>query len=236
MEIFTHPETYISLITLIFLEVVLGIDNIVFVSILASKLPPEKRKIGRTIGLSIALIGRLLLLFSISLLTKLTTPLFSIPFTHLEISGKDLVLLAGGLFLIYKSTKEIYENIEEPAEHEEIKTLSNTFVSIICQIILIDIVFSLDSIITAVGLVKDLPIMIIAIIVAVIIMIISSHWISEVLDRHPSLKILALSFLLMIGTMLTAEALHFHVPRGYIYFSLAFALLVEFVNIKSVRD
>jgi predicted tellurium resistance membrane protein TerC len=232
LELLQDPQTYLSLLSLTLLEIVLGIDNIIFISILAGKLPVEARNKARVTGLLLALIGRLILLASIAWLTQLTQPLFHLG--SLAFSGKDLVLLAGGLFLIGKSAHEIYEKMEidphgERATH--LKTVS--FRSVIFQIILIDMVFSLDSIITAVGLVSNIAIMIIAILISMGVMIVASGGIGEFIDRHPSIKVLALSFLLMIGTMLVAEAFNVHVPKGYIYFSLAFALLVEVINIKA---
>lgn len=226
------PGIYLSLISLTLLEVVLGIDNIIFISILAGKLPVEQRQKARTIGLLLALAGRLVLLLSIAWLTKLTQPFMTLG--GLDFSGKDVVLLAGGLFLIAKSAHEIYEKMEVDPHGEQATNLKVvTMQNVIIQIILIDMVFSLDSIITAVGLVSNIPIMVVAILISLAIMIAASGSIGDFIDRHPSIKILALSFLLMIGTLLVAEAFHFHIPRGYIYFSLAFALLVELINIKA---
>ena len=230
-ELFTQPETYISLLSLTALEIVLGIDNIIFISILAGKLPVEQRDRARVTGLLIALFGRLALLSGISWLVGLTQPFLNIGPVHM--SGKDLVLLLGGLFLIAKSAHEIYEKVEEPGHHDPHMPKGNvTFGSVLFQILLIDIVFSLDSIITAVGLVQNIIIMVFAILISIGVMIAASKGISEFIDRHPSVKVLALSFLLMIGTMLTAEAFHYEIPKGYIYFSLAFSLFVEFINIK----
>jgi predicted tellurium resistance membrane protein TerC len=233
LELFLDPQTYISLLSLTLLEIVLGIDNIIFISILAGKLPEEQRQKARVIGLLLALAGRLLLLFSIAWLTKLTQPLFTI--FEFSMSGKDLVMLAGGLFLIGKSAVEIYEKVEGgPHEHAgPADVAKNTFAAIIVQIILIDVVFSLDSIITAVGLVSHIAIMVVAILISLGVMIAASGTIGGFIDRHPSIKVLALSFLLMIGTMLMADGLHFHIPKGYIYFSLSFALFVEVINIKA---
>lgn len=232
-EIFLLPETYISLLTLTLLEIVLGVDNIIFISILAGKLPSEQRQKARITGLVIALFGRLVLLSSIVWLTKLTTPLVNIgEFIHL--SGKDLILLAGGLFLIWKSAQEIYDKVEHPNAEHQLQTDAKkvTMQSIIIQIILIDIVFSIDSILTAVGLVREILLMVIAVVISLGIMIWTAQSIGDFIDRHPSVKVLALSFLLMIGTVLVAEAFHHEIPRGYIYFSLAFSLFVEFINIK----
>ncbi len=227
-----QPETYFSLLSLTLLEIVLGIDNVIFISILAGKLPDEQRDKARKIGLVVALVGRLLLLLSIVWLAKLTKPLLYLG-TIITLSGKDLVLLLGGLFLIIKSTHEIYEKVEAP-QHESIlaSPKGSSFASIILQIIVIDMVFSLDSIITAVGLVKHIGIMVTAILISLGLMLAASNMIGGFIDRHPSIKVLALSFLLMIGTMLTAEGLHFHFPKGYVYSSLVFALFVEFINIR----
>lgn len=239
-ELFRDPQTYFSLLSLTLLEIVLGIDNIIFISILAGKLPEAERQRARVTGLLLALAGRLALLFSITWLTRLTEPFLSLG-SWIALSGKDLVMLVGGLFLIFKSAKEIYDKVEGP--HSEIgitdKNLPEdvrpkvSFTSIIAQIILIDMVFSLDSIITAVGLVSNIVIMIVAILISLLIMILASGTIGEVIDRHPSIKVLALAFLLMIGTLLVAEGFHAHVPKGYIYFSLSFALFVEWLNIKA---
>lgn len=232
LALLQDPQTYISLLSLTLLEVVLGIDNIIFISILAGKLPPEQRDKARISGLLIALVGRLALLFSIAWLIKLTEPFLTLG--SLAFSGKDLVLLLGGLFLIAKSTHEMHEKMEvDPhGKHEtQLKTIS--FESVILQIVLIDMVFSLDSIITAVGLVEQISIMVVAILISMGVMIVASKPIGGFIERHPSVKILALSFLLMIGTMLVAEAFGVHVPKGYIYFSLAFALFVELINIRS---
>ncbi len=231
LELLFEPQTYISLLSLTLLEIVLGIDNIIFISILAGKLPVEQRDKARVMGLLLALGGRLALLFSIAWLVKLTQPWFTV--LGNEISGKDLVLLLGGLFLIAKSANEIHDKMEESPHLEVPKLKVVSFGNVIFQILLIDLVFSLDSIITAVGLVNELPIMVTAILISIIIMILASKTIGEFIDKHPSVKMLALAFLLMIGTMLTAEAFEYHIPKGYIYFSLAFSLFVEFINIKA---
>lgn len=232
LELLQQPQTYVSLASLTLLEIVLGIDNIIFISILAGKLPKEQRNKARIAGLILALAGRLGLLLSIAWLTKLTQPLLSLG--GLALSGKDLVLLGGGLFLIVKSAQEIYEKVE--GEHREGSTAtpkSVTMASVIFQIILIDMVFSLDSIITAVGLVSQIPIMVTAVVISLIIMIVAAGSIGDFIDRHPSVKVLALSFLLMIGTLLVGEAFGAHIPKGYVYFSLAFSLFVEFINIRA---
>ncbi|MEB3286250.1 MAG: TerC family protein, partial [Vampirovibrionales bacterium] len=236
-QLFLLPETYISLLSLTLLEIVLGIDNIIFISILAGKLPANQRPKARSLGLTVALVTRIILLCGIAWLTQLTKPLFSLNLLNLvdlHPSGKDLVLLAGGLFLIAKSAHEIYEKVEAPQHAENaVAQAANSLGSVIFQIVLIDMVFSLDSIITAVGLVDEIAIMMVAVVISMVIMLLAAGKIGEFIDRHPSIKILALGFLLMIGTMLVAEAFHYTIPKGYIYFSLTFALFVEFVNIKA---
>ncbi|MDX1918436.1 MAG: TerC family protein [Candidatus Caenarcaniphilales bacterium] len=229
LELLSRPETYISLLSLTLLEIVLGIDNIIFISILTDKLSPNQRPKARIYGLSLAVIGRIGLLLSLSWLISLKQPFLYI--FEYSLSGKDLVMLAGGLFLIAKSSFEIYDKVEGEENHGSSKA-ANSFASAMIQIMLIDLVFSLDSIITAVGLVNEIPIMMTAIVISVGIMILSAGHISDFINAHPSVKVLALSFLLMIGTMLVAEAFHYEIPKGYIYFSLAFALLVELINIK----
>ncbi len=234
-EIFAQPETWISLLALVSMEIVLGVDNIIFISILAGKLPPENRQKARTIGLLMAIGSRLILLFSLSWLTKLTEPLLNIVPLNLAISGKDLVLLAGGLFLIAKSSQEIYDKVEvleKPTSDSDLNLKQISMRSIIIQIMIIDTVFSLDSIITAVGMVPHLIIMVLAILISLGVMILASQPIGEFIDKHPSVKILALSFLILIGTMLVAEAFHVHVPKGYIYFALVYALIIEFINLR----
>lgn len=219
----------IAFLTLCALEIVLGIDNIIFISILASKLPVEQQAKARLIGLSLAMITRVLLLLSISWMAQLTNPLFEI--LGRGVSGRDLILILGGIFLVWKSTHEIHQKLEGAEENTNIKAKA-VFSSIIIQIILLDIVFSLDSVITAVGMVNNVPIMIAAVIVAVIFMMFFSGPISGFVDRHPTIKMLALSFLLMIGVMLIADGCGQHVPKGYIYFAMGFSVLVEILNIK----
>jgi predicted tellurium resistance membrane protein TerC len=233
LEFLSDPQTYISFLSLALLEIVLGIDNIIFISILAGKLPEEQRDKARIYGLMLALFGRLALLFSLSWLAKLTEPFLEIG-EWVHFSGKDLVLLVGGLFLIAKSANEIYEKVEGGAQHiNEPEKLQTTFMAVLAQILMIDIVFSLDSIITAVGLVSNIPIMVAAIIVSLAVMIVASKSISGFIEKHPSIKVLALSFLLMIGTMLVAESFHVEIPKGYIYFALTFSLFVEWLNIRA---
>ncbi len=234
MALLTDPQTYLSLVSLALLEIVLGIDNIIFISILAGKLPAEQRNGVRRTGLMIALVGRLLLLSGIAWLVNLTTPFLNIGPVHM--SGKDIVLLLGGLFLIWKSASEIYEKVEAHDALETTVPSVNTISAVLAQIVMIDIVFSLDSIITAVGLVKEIAVMMAAVVISMLVMLWASAGIGAFIDRHPSVKILALSFLLMIGTMLTAEAFHYEIPKGYIYFSLAFSLAVEALNIRYKRN
>src|SRR5688572_12364229 len=232
MDILTNPETWVALLTLTALEIVLGIDNIVFISIMAGKLPPEQRERARVLGLAAAMIMRIGLLFTISFIVGLTAPLFEVlghPF-----SGRDLILIGGGLFLIAKSTFEIHERLEGAESHGAAASPRvSTMTSVVIQIMLLDIVFSLDSVITAVGLVRELPIMVAAIVIAVLVMLLLARPIGNLVDRHPSLKILALSFLLLIGTSLIAEGFHVEIPRPYIYFAMGFSVFVEFLNIRA---
>jgi len=229
MEWITDPQALIALLTLTILEIVLGIDNIIFISILTDKLPQEDRKKGRLIGLGLAMIMRILLLFSISLIIKLTEPLFTV--FNFDISGRDLILIIGGLFLLAKSTHEIHTKLEgEEDVHRE--KGSATFLSVITQILLLDIIFSLDSVITAVGMADHLGVMITAVVIAVIFMMIFVGPVSNFVENHPTIKILALSFLLLIGFSLVVEGLHQHIPKGYIYFAMAFSVFVELLNLK----
>ena len=230
MDFLTDPDIWISFLTLCALEIVLGIDNLIFISILTNKLPKEQQAKARQVGLSLALIMRIGLLFSISWIMGLKADLFTIG--EMGFSGRDIILLLGGLFLIYKSVKEIHEKAENSRESN--KELSQTvgFNAVIGQIILVDLVFSLDSVITAVGMVDNIAVMIAAVIVSMIVMMLASKSISNFVNQHPAIKILALAFLIMIGTALVGEGLDFHIPKGYIYFSMAFALVVEFINIR----
>ncbi len=225
----SSPEGWIALLTLLALEVVLGIDNIVFISILAGKLPQSQQQRAVYTGLVLAMLTRVLLLFSISWLVGLTAPLFSV--FGLELSGRDLILLAGGLFLIYKAVGEIHDKLEGEEGHESSKVAAS-FAAVIGQILILDVVFSLDSVITAVGMADDIAIMVIAVIVAILIMLVSANSIVRFVERHPTVKMLALSFLILIGVSLVAEAFHQHIPKGYIYFSMAFAVMVEFLNLR----
>lgn len=237
MEIFANPDTWISLLTLTFMEVVLGIDNIVFISIIVGRLPHDQQAKGRTIGLSLALIFRVILLLFISWIVGASAPLFSInlPFTNEDfaVSWRDIILFAGGLFLLAKSTTEIHNKLE--GEEEELTGAKKTYATmskVLVQIILIDIVFSFDSILTAVGLAQEVIIMIIAVILAMGIMLIFAKYVSDFVNKHPTVKMLALSFLILIGFMLVVESLHQHIPKGYIYFAMFFSLMVEMLNMK----
>jgi len=227
--LFTGPNL-LALLTLTALEIVLGIDNIVFISILTGKLPPEQQPKARRLGLSLALVMRLGLLFALSWVMGLTEPLFSV--FGKDFSGRSLILLGGGLFLVAKSTHEIYDKLE--VVHEEPKGAggAGAFGIILIQILLLDVVFSLDSVITAVGMAQHVAVMIVAMVVAVGVMLVFAGRIGDFVNRHPSMKILALSFLLLIGVMLVAEALGQHVGKGYIYFAMAFSLLVELLNMR----
>jgi predicted tellurium resistance membrane protein TerC len=222
-------EGWIALATLTVLEIVLGIDNIVFISILAGKLRVEDRARARKIGLSLAMFIRIALLWSITWVMRLTTPWF-VTFGN-EISGRDMILLVGGLFLIAKSTHEIHEKLEGEEGHGTAKAAAS-FVGIIIQILLLDIVFSLDSVITAVGMADDLAVMVLAVIIAVGVMLVSAGAISDFVERHPTIKMLALSFLLLIGVSLIGEGLDQHIPKGYIYFAMGFSIFVEMINLR----
>jgi predicted tellurium resistance membrane protein TerC len=227
------PEAWISLVTLTVLEIVLGIDNIVFISILAGKLPAHQQQKARQLGLMLALVTRILLLCALAWMVKLTKPLFTLPLFGYEwgMSGRDLILFVGGLFLLYKSTHEIHEKLEG-TDGGKSAAIAPSFSSVIIQILLLDIVFSLDSVITAVGMAKHLPVMIIAVILAVGFMLVMAGRISAFVEKHPTIKMLALSFLLLIGVALVAEAFHREIPKGYIYFAMAFSVAVEMLNLK----
>lgn len=230
------PNAWISLLTLSLLEIVLGIDNLIFISILSGKLPVEQQAKARKTGLALALITRILLLCSLAWVMKLTGELWSWkPFgMSIPNSGKDLILFFGGLFLVFKSVREIHEKLEGADGERSVKIVPK-FSRIVIEILLMDIIFSLDSVITAVGMAQQLTVMIIAVIIAVIVMLVFVNQISAFVDKHPSVKMLALSFLILIGTMLVAESFHQHVNKGYIYFAMAFAVAVEMLNIKLTR-
>jgi len=229
MEWITDPQALIALLTLTVLEIVLGIDNIIFISILSGKLPERQRNRGRIIGLGLAMFMRVLLLFFISLVIKLTAPLLTV--FSLDISGRDIILFTGGLFLLAKSTHEIHSNLEGAEEHKEVKS-KVSFSGVIIQILLFDIIFSLDSVITAVGMANNIGVMITAVIIAVIFMMFFAGPVSKFVEDHPTIKMLALSFLLLIGFSLVAEGLHQQIPKGYIYFAMAFSVFVELLNLK----
>ncbi len=232
MEWLTQPETWIAFLTLTALELVLGVDNIIFISILAGKLPLNQQQRARSTGISLAVISRILLLLSISWIIRLEEPLFRL--FSLEVSGHDLILLAGGLFLMAKATFEIHQKLEGKEGHRSAKVAA-TFTSVIVQVLLLDVVFSLDSVITAVGMVNEIGIMILAVIVAAVVMIFASKPIGDFVEEHPTIKMLALSFLLMIGFTLIVEGLHQHIPKGYIYFAMGFSVFVEMLNLRLRR-
>jgi predicted tellurium resistance membrane protein TerC len=227
MDWITDPQIWIALITLTALEIVLGIDNIIFISILVGKLPEDRQDNARSIGLAMAMITRILLLLSLTWLTRLTTPLF-IVFGH-GVSGRGIILMAGGLFLLGKSTFEIHDKLEGQ-EGRSSESVRATYASVIIQIMILDIIFSLDSVITAIGMANQVGVMVAAVVIAVIIMLVSSGPISRFVNDRPTLKILALSFLLLIGVSLFAEGLDFHIPKGYIYFAMGFSFFVEILN------
>lgn len=241
MELLSNPEIWVSLLTLTVLEIVLGIDNIVFISILSGKLPADQQAKARNLGLALAMITRVLLLLSISWIMTLTAPLFNAGewvglqseslLEKFSISGRDLILIIGGLFLIYKSTVEIHDKLEGEEEEATVKKV-HSFSGVIFQILLLDVVFSLDSVITAVGMADHIEVMIAAVVIAVIVMMFSAKAISDFVNDHPTVKMLALSFLLLIGVSLLAEGFEQHIPKGYIYFAMAFSVLVEFFNLK----
>ncbi|MBI1396117.1 MAG: TerC family protein [Betaproteobacteria bacterium] len=228
----TDPHAWIALATLAAIEIVLGVDNIIFISILVGRLPPEKRNLARTLGLGAAMVSRLILLFTLAWVMRLTSPFFTI--FERGISGRDLILVGGGLFLLWKSVHEIHNSLEgeEHADANAGAAVAASFGGVLVQIAVIDIVFSLDSVITAVGMVDHLAIMVLAIILAVGVMLFAARFIGEFVDRHPTIKMLALSFLIVVGVTLIADGLGFHIPKGYIYFAMAFSVGVEMLNIR----
>ena len=233
MDWITDPEAWIALFTLTALEIVLGVDNIIFISILVARLPAEQRQRARVLGLAFAMLTRIALLLSLAWVMTLVDPLFTIPILDKDISGRDLILIGGGLFLLWKSVHEVHNSLEgEDDEAEAAVAARASFAAIIVQIAIIDIVFSLDSVITAVGMADHVSIMVIAIVIAVGIMMFSAKAIGDFVDRHPTVKMLALSFLVLVGLALIAEGWDFHIPKGYIYFAMAFSLFVETLNIK----
>lgn len=223
------PEAWVALVTLTLLEIVLGIDNIIFIAILVTRLPQMQRDRARILGLALAMLTRIALLASIFWIMKLVTPIFSV--FGVEISGKDLILIGGGLFLIWKSTFEIHAQTQGESHDEFDSTKKASFGGTLIQIALLDIIFSLDSVITAVGMAKDLPVMILAVIIAVLIMMFASKYIARFVDENPSIKVLALAFLILVGVTLIADGLDFHISKAYIYFAMAFSLAVESINI-----
>ena len=229
MEFLTDPHVWLAFITLTAMEIVLGIDNIIFLAILVGRLPKEQQKKARYIGLSLAMVSRILLLLSLAWLMKLTTPLFAI--LGNEISGRDIVLIVGGLFLLFKSTMEIDTSLEG-TEHEKKAGGSASFIGVVSQIAVIDIIFSLHSVITAVGMAQHVEVMVAAIVIAMIVMMLSAGAISDFIDKHPTIKMLALSFLILIGVALIADGFELHIPKGYIYFAMAFSVMVEILNLR----
>jgi len=237
MESLVWPEAWIALLTLTALEIVLGIDNIVFISILVSRLPLQQRHRARILGLGLAMMTRIALLLSLVWMMRLTSPLFS-AFSY-DVSGRDIILIGGGLFLLAKSVMEIHATLEGESEHQP-RAIHRGFLFVLIQIAIIDIVFSLDSVITAIGMVDIIPVMVLAIVIAVGVMMFAAKPIGEFIDRHPTIKMLALSFLILVGVALIGDGLGMHVPKGYIYFAMAFSVAVESLNLrlrrKSERD
>ncbi|CAN5356136.1 TerC family protein [soil metagenome] len=232
LDLLTTPQTWIAFATLLSLEIVLGIDNIIFIVILAGKLPVEQQARARRLGLTLAAVTRVLLLLSLAWMIRLTAPLFEV-LDH-EISGRDLILIIGGVFLIAKSTHEIHQRLEGPEGHKSAKA-ATSFMAVIFQILILDLVFSLDSVITAVGMVDEVPVMIAAVLGAIVVMLIFAERLAAFVNRHPSVKVLALSFLLLIGVNLIAEGVERHIPKGMIYFAMGFSVFVEAINIRTRR-
>jgi predicted tellurium resistance membrane protein TerC len=232
MDLLTDPQAWASLLTLSLLEIVLGIDNVIFLSIVSGRLPPAQQPPARMVGLGLAAAMRILLLFSITWIIGLTQPLFSL--FELAISWRDLVLLGGGIFLLVKGTMEVHHMTEGEAG-EEARAEHASFAAVIAQIVMLDLVFSLDSVITAVGMSQQLPVMVTAVLISVAVMLLAAKPIGDFINRHPTVKMLALSFLLLVGVALIADGLHFHIPRGYLYFAIAFSALVEGLNLMAAR-
>ena len=233
MELLLDPQAWVAFVTLAALEIVLGIDNIIFITILANRLPVEQRENARRFGLMLAMATRILLLLSLAWVMRLTEPLFEV--VGHAVSGRDLILFFGGLFLIAKSTVEIHASLEGPEQHEVGSAKEMGFFAVIVQIGVLDIIFSLDSVITAVGLVDQVPVMIAAIVTAVLVMMWAARPVGDFVERHPTIKMLALSFLILIGVALVGEGVGFHIPKGYIYFAMAYALVVEMLNLRMRR-
>jgi len=232
LELLSDPAAWASLLTLTALEIVLGIDNIIFISIMAAKLPVHQQDKARKVGLALALITRLMLLASIAWVATLTQPLFSV--LGLDVSGRDLILIGGGLFLLAKGTMEIHNSVEGEEDHGTVKAVA-TFGGVVFQIMLLDIVFSLDSVITAVGMAQHIEIMVTAVVIAMAVMLFAAGPVGDFVNRHPTVKMLALSFLLLVGIALVADGLGFHIPKGYLYFAIAFSALVEALNLLAQR-
>lgn len=232
MDWLTDPQIWSALVTLTALEIVLGIDNVIFISLVANRLPEELRPKARYIGLAGALVMRLVLLAAVAWIARLTTPIFTV--LDFTLSWRDLVLLAGGLFLLIKATLEVHRSVEG-ADHKEGGSVTSSFALVIAQIMMLDLVFSIDSIITAIGMTNHLPVMIAAVVIAVIVMAVAAGPVANFISRHPTTKMLALSFLLLIGMALVADGLHFHIPRGYLYFAIAFSAIVEGLNLLVAR-
>ncbi len=232
MSWLTEPQAWVALLTLTTLEIVLGIDNIIFISILTGKLPPSQRQRGRMIGLALAMLMRIALLLALAWVVRLTQPLFV--FLGNEISGRDLILILGGLFLLAKSTHEIHQKLEG-VEGQSSAAVRGTFAAVLIEVTLLDIVFSLDSVITAVGMVREIPIMVTAVVLSVVFMMLFAKPVGEFVEDHPTVKMLALSFLLLVGMALVADGLDHHIPRGYIYFAMGFSVLVEMLNLRLRR-
>jgi predicted tellurium resistance membrane protein TerC len=233
-DAFLTADGLVALVTLSVLEVVLGIDNVIFISILAGKLPPEKQERARRIGLMAAMGMRILLLMSIAWIVRLTQPLFTLPVVDHPVSGRDLILIIGGLFLLFKATREIHDKLEGEEGHVNAR-VAPTMSAVITQIMLLDIVFSLDSVITAVGMADELSIMVAAVVIAVAIMMFAAGPVSAFVDAHPTVKVLALSFLLLIGCSLVAEGFGVHIPKGYVYFAMGFSVFVEVINLRASK-
>ena len=234
MDAFLSADGLIALVTLTVLEVVLGIDNVIFISILAGKLPPAEQDRARRIGLMAAMVMRILLLLSITWIMQLTAPLFTVPIFNHEFSGRDLILAGGGLFLLFKATREIHEKLEGEEGHVSAR-VAPSLAAVVGQIMVLDIVFSLDSVITAVGMADDVAVMIAAVVIAVAIMLFAAKSVSRFVDAHPTVKVLALSFLLLIGVSLIADGFGVHVPKGYIYFAMGFSVFVEMINLRASK-
>ena len=234
MDAFLTADGLVALITLTVLEVVLGIDNVIFISILAGKLPAGEQDRARRIGLMAAMVMRILLLLSITWIMRLTEPLFTIPVLRHELSGRDLILAGGGLFLLFKATREIHERLEGEEGHVAAR-VAPSLVAVIAQFMVLDIVFSLDSVITAVGMAEDVAVMIAAVVIAVAIMLFASKSVSQFVDAHPTVKVLALSFLMLIGVSLIADGFGMHIPKGYIYFAMGFSVFVEMINLRAKK-